>query len=248
MLAKLYYCSLKFYTLDNDSANKILGDCGLAANLISLGFQKGVVAEAILSTYSASGEANAAPMGITLQDDEHLTVDLFNSSQTYRNVKTNRCAVVNLTKDIAVFYRSAFKEANPNGKLPPEWFERAKLVNAPKLSFADATIEVSVEHLELMETKGAMKTRATFKVESIWATCMFPQAHSRALSLTIEAIVAATRVKVYLHDQKQQLRLAKLLEVISDCHQVVNRVAPNSVYTQVMDDLTQRVESWRKPK
>ncbi len=215
---------------------------------MGLGFQKGVAAEAILSTYSAEGEPNAAPMGITLKDEQHLTVDLFNSSQTYRNVKTNRCAVVNLTKDIEVFYRSAFKEANPNGKLPPEWFEKAKLVNAPKLSFADATIEVSVEHLELMATKVTMKTRVTFKAESIWATCMFPQAHSRAMCLTMEAIIAATRVKIYLPDQKQEIRLAKLLEVINDCHQVINRVAPNSAYSQVMDDLTQRVESWRKQK
>ena len=220
----------------------------MAANLVSLGFQKGVVVEAILSTYSAEGEPNAAPMGITLQDELHFTVDLFNSSQTYRNVKTNRCAVVNLTKDIEAFYRSAFKEANPKEKLPGTWFEKAKLVNAPKLSFAEATIECSVDQLELMATKGTMKTHATFKVESITATQMFPQAHSRAMCLTMEAIIAATRVKIYLHDQKQQIRLAKLYEVINDCNQVVNRVAPNSAYSQVMDDLTHQVESWRKPK
>ena len=220
----------------------------MAANLVSLGFQKGVVAEAILSTFNAAGEANAAPMGISLQDEQHLTVDLFNSSQTYRNVKTNRCAVVNLTRDIEVFYRSTFKEANPNGKLPSEWFEKAKLVNAPKLSFADASIEVSVEHLELMSTKMTMKTRALFKEELTQATCMYPQAHSRAMCLTMEAIIAATRVKVYLKDRKQEMRLAKLFEVISDCQQVVNRVAPNSVYSQVIEDLTKRVENWRKPQ
>ena len=215
--------------------------------LTDLGFLKETIAETIVSTYDCDGKPNAAPMGVTMQDEQHLIVDLFNSSQTYRNIKANRCAVVNLTGDIEFFYRSAFKEANPNGKLPVEWFKRSQLVNAPKLSLAEASIEVSVERLELTDEKGIMKTRAILKVESILAAFKYPQAFSRAKSLTLESIIHATRVKVLINDKKQKTRVAKLLEVISDCHQVVNRVAPNSSYSLVMDDLTKRIESWRKP-
>lgn len=93
-----------------------------------------------------------------------------------------------------------------------------------------------------------MKTRGTLKVESIKATCIYPQVFSRALSLTVEAIIHATRVKDILRDETQQNRVAKLLEVISGCHQVVNRVAPNSSYSLVMDDLTNQIEGWRKLK
>lgn len=218
------------------------------AKLTDFGFLKNIIAECIVSTYSVEGEPNAAPMGITLLDEQHLAVDLFNSSQTYRNIKANRCAIVNLTGNIEVFYRSTFKETNPQGKLPEGWFEKAQFVNAPKLSFAEASIEVSVEHLELLPTRGTMKTRALLKVESIEATQKYPQAFNRAMSLTLEAIIHATRVKALLNYEKEQKRVAKLLEVINDCRQVVNRVASNSSYSMVMDDLTQRLEGWRKPK
>ena len=66
--------------------------------------------------------------------------------------------------------------------------------------------------------------------------------------MTLEAIIHATRVKALLNYEKEQKRVAKLLEVINDCRQVVNRVASNSSYSMVMDDLTQRLEGWRKPK
>ena len=220
---------------------------GLMAKLTDLGFSKDVIVETIVSTYGVDGKPNAAPMGVTMQDEQHLTVDLFNSSQTYRNIKANRYAVVNLTGDIEFFYRSAFKEANPNGKLPVEWFKKSKSVNAPNLSLAEASIEVSVERLELTDAKEIMKTHAIFKVESIQATYRYPQAFSRAKSLTLEAIIHATRVKALINDEKQQRRVAKLLVIINDCHQVINRVAPNSSYSLVMDDLTKRIEGWRKP-
>jgi hypothetical protein len=220
----------------------------LAAKLTELGFLKGIVAECIISTYNIDGKPNAAPMGVALQDEQHLSVDLFNSSQTYRNIKAHRCAIVNLTGNVEVFYRSTFKETNPHGELPSEWFGKAHFVNAPKLNLAEASIEVSVEHLELLLTKGTMKTHALLKVESIQTTQKYPQVFSRAMSLTVEAIIHATRVKILLDDESQQKRVAKLLEVISDCRQMVNRVAPNSSYSLVMDDLTQRIEGWRTPK
>ena len=248
MLAKLYYATAIFYIPLKRYAFVLLGlQAGLMAKLTDLGFSKGAIVETIVSTYGSDGKPNAAPVGMIMQDEQHLTVDLFNSSQTCRNIKANRYAVINLTGDIEFFYRSAFKEANPNGKLPAEWFQRAQLVNAPTLSLAEASIEVSVERLELTGARGIMKTRAILKVESITATSKYPQAFSRAMSLTLEAIIHATRVKVLINDEKPQNRVAKLLEVISDCHQVVNRVAPNSSYSQIMDDLTQRIEGWRKP-
>ena len=126
---------------------------GLTAKLTDLGFLKGIIAETIVSTYNMDGKPNAAPMGVTMEDEQHLIIDLFNSSTTYSNIKANRCAVVNLTGDIEVFYRTVFKEANPDGKLPIEWFEKAAVVNAPKLRLADATIDVSVYDLEPIGTE-----------------------------------------------------------------------------------------------
>jgi len=213
------------------------------ANLTNLGFSKGIISETIVTTYNKDGTPNAAPMGIIMEDEEHLTINLFNSSTTSSNIKSNRCAVVNLTSNIEVFYKAAFKEINHSGKLPFEWFEKASSVNAPKLSLADASIEVSVKELVKVD---AQKTQAVFKIDSIKSPLKYPQGHSRAMSQTLEAIIHATRVKALLNDSKQQKKVKHLLEMIKDCQDVVNRVAPNSQYSLVMDDLMKQINSWRQ--
>jgi hypothetical protein len=213
------------------------------AKLSDLGFLKDVIAETIVSTYNTDGEPNAAPMGVTMMDEQHLAINLFNSSTTCTNIKSNRCAVVNLTGNVEVFYKTAFKEANPDGVLPQEWFKKAKAVNAPKLRLAEATIDVSVTNLVAL---GAEKTRATFIVELVQAAQRYPQVYCRAFGATIEAIVHATRVKALVNDEKEQKSVSELLKKISHCDDVVERVAPNSSYSRVMADLTKRVNSWEQ--
>jgi hypothetical protein len=213
------------------------------AKLSDLGFVKNVIAETIVSTYNTRGEPNAAPMGVTMTDEQHLAINLFNSSTTCTNIKSNRCAVVNLTGNIDVFYRTAFKEANPNGVLPQEWFEKAKAVNAPKLRLAEATIDVSVTDLVAL---GAEKTRAVFIVELAQATQKYPQVYCRAFGATVEAIIHATRVKALVNEEKEQKHVSELLKRITYCNDVVGRVAPNSSYSSVMVDLMKRVNAWEQ--
>ncbi len=214
----------------------------LAAKLTDLGFLKGVVAECIVSTYNLNGEPNAAPMGVIMDDEQHLVINLFNSSTTCTNIKARKCAVVNLTSDIEVFYKTAFKEANPDGKVPQEWFENAHAVNAPKLRFADATIDISVKDMASINRE---KTRALCNVKLVQASQKFPQVHCRAMDATLEAIINATRVKAFVNDEKKQKQVGKLLEMIENYNDIVNRVAPNSVYSSVMADLKERIGSWR---
>jgi hypothetical protein len=214
----------------------------LAAKLTDLGFLKGIIAECIVSTYNIDGKPDAAPMGVIMEDEQHLIVNLFNSSTTCSNIKANRCAIVNLISNIEVFYKTAFKEANIDGKLPQEWFEKAKVVNAPKLRSADATVDVSVSDITPIDTE---KTRAVCTVELVQATLKFPQVHCRAMDATLEAIIHATRVKAFLNDEGKQRKVSKLLGLIDNCRDVVNRVAPNSSYSTVMADLIKRIDSWR---
>jgi len=215
----------------------------LATKLSDLGFSRGVVAETIVSTYGMDGKPSAAPMGVTPIDDEHLAIDFFNSSMTLANVKAKRCAVVNLTSSIEVYYRSAFKESNPEGALAQEWFEKAIVVNAPKLRLADAVIEVSFYHLEAL---GKEKSRALFKVRWLQASKGYPQAYCRAFSATLEAIIDATRVRALASDGKQQKRVSELLKLIENFGDVVTRTAPNSSYSSVMADLRKRIASWEQ--
>ena len=91
---------------------------GLMVKLTDLGFLKGTIFEIILSTYNMDGTPNAAPMGIIMKNPQTLNLNIFNSSQTSRNLNTNKCAVINLTNNVDVFYKTALKEINPAGNYP----------------------------------------------------------------------------------------------------------------------------------
>lgn len=211
--------------------------------LADLGFSKGIIAETIVTTYNIDGLPNAAPMGVIMENEQLILIRPYTSSLTYRNLQSKKCAVINITSNPEVFYRTAFKEANPDGKVPKEWFEKAETVNAPRLQIADATIEISVEAIVPISTE---RTEAVCTVKLIKATNLLPKAYCRALFATLEAIIHATRVKVFLAgDEKQKKQASKLLQTIGIYRDVVHRVAPNSRYSEIMADLTRMLDSWR---
>jgi len=213
--------------------------------LADLGFSKETIAETIVSTYSVDGQPNAAPMGATMDSLQRIVLRIYTSSLTYKNLQSKRCAVVNVTSDPEIFYRTAFKEANSEGRMPQEWFEKAETVDAPRLRAADAHIEVTVADVTLLD---AEKAEVTCETTLVQASTVLPQAYCRASFATIEAIIHATRVKHFLihGDREKQEQALKLLEKIRDCHNVVSRVAPHSRYSEIIEDLNQRVDSWRR--
>jgi len=212
--------------------------------ITDLGFSKGVIVETIVSTYSADGQANAAPMGIIMESPQRVVLRIYTSSLTYKNLQSNKCGVVNVTYDAELFYKTAFKEANPNGVLPQSWFEKAETVNAPRLQAAKAHIEVAVADIRQFD---AERAEVLCDVKLVQASTVFPKAYCRALFATIEAIVHATRVEAFItHEDKQKREQAlKLLETIKECRDVVNRVAPNSLYSEIILELNQMINSWR---
>jgi hypothetical protein len=181
-------------------------------------------------------------MGAKIENETQLIISVFNSSATYQNLQTTRCAVANLTSDINVFYRATFKEANPNGTLPLGWFRKAQTINAPQLVMVDAAVEISITDLTPINSQ---KTQATCTVEHITATKVFPKVYCRAFSATVEAIIHATRVKAFANSSAEQQHVNKLVELIGNCNDVVEKTAPNSPYSEVMADLNSRINSWR---
>jgi hypothetical protein len=213
------------------------------AKMADLGFSKGTIIETVVSTYNVDGQPNAAPMGAIMENEQHIIIRLYNSSLTYRNLLSKRCAVINVTSDVEMFYRTTFKEANPTGEIPAEWFEKAETVDAPRLRSADAIVEISLAKTKPIDDE---RTEAVCDVKLVKATKTFPKAYCRALFATVEAIIHATRVKAYLNgNEKQREQARKLLEAIELYRDVVNRVAPNSRYVEIMTDLTKRTNSWR---
>ena len=213
-------------------------------NLDDLGFLEGIIGETIVSTYDVDGQPNAAPMGVMMDNSKQLIIRPFVSSLTYKNLQANRCAVVNVTSNPELFYLTAFKEANPDRKLSRELFEKAEMVDAPKLRAADAIIEVSVA-----ETGSFSPERAEFlcNIQLIKASKALPKVYCRAQFATIEAIIHATRIKPFLRGNKQEQKHAfRLLELVNVCQDVVNRTAPDSHYSEIMAELHQRISLWRK--
>jgi hypothetical protein len=212
-------------------------------DLTSLGFLKNAIMETIVSTYNANGQPNAAPMGVKAEGTKHIVIRPYTSTLTHTNLQSKRCAVINVSSNPELFYRTAFKETNPGGKIRTEWFEKAETVNAPRLRMADAFVEVSVADMKLLR---AERAEVLCNVQLIKASGLLPKAYCRATFATIEAIIYATRVKLFLTGDRQKREQAhRLIELIEHYNAVVNRVAPNSHYSEIMSDLTQRINSWK---
>jgi len=213
-------------------------------SLDDLGFLKGSIGETIVSTYNVDGQPNAAPMGVVVESNERLRIRPYRSSLTYKNLQTTRCAVVNITSNPELFYLTAFKEANPDGKLSPDLFEKAETVDAPRLRAADAIVEVLVAETGSF---GAKRAEFLCNVQLVKASKALPKVYCRAQFATIEAIIHATRIKQFLRGDEQE-RAIKLLELVSVCQDVVDRTAPNSRYSEIMADLTRMIDLWRNER
>jgi hypothetical protein len=212
-------------------------------SLANLGFLENIILETIVSTYNANGEPNAAPMGVKTEDMKHLIIRPYTSSLTYANLQSKQCAVVNITSNPELYYRTTFKEVNPKGRIPSEWFEKAEKVDAPKLRVADAFIEVSVIDINLSE---AERATVLCDVQLVKAPNLLPKAYCRAVFATIEAIIHATRVKLFLKgDQEKRKEAYRLIGLIDHYSALVSRVAPDSRYSAIMADLKKRIDSWK---
>ncbi|TRO51694.1 DUF447 family protein, partial [Candidatus Bathyarchaeota archaeon] len=64
-----------------------------------LGFSQGVIVETIVSTYNSDGQANAAPMGVTINSPQQVVLRIYTSSLTYKNLQSNKTGVVNVVHD-----------------------------------------------------------------------------------------------------------------------------------------------------
>ena len=122
------------------------------AKLTDLGFSKGIIFETIVSTYNLQWNTQRCTYGRhhgrrTNPQPKHLQ---FITNQPQPQNKQMRRHQFN--NDIEVFYRSTFKEANPMESCRLNGLKKQS-VNAPKLRWADATIDVSVVNMHHREEK-----------------------------------------------------------------------------------------------
>jgi hypothetical protein len=215
------------------------------AKLSDLGFSKDSIVEIIVSTYDSEGRANAAPMGAIMHSEQDLAINFYNSSNTLRNIQSSKCAVINVTFDINHFYRTAFKEDNPDGIVPQDWFTKAETINAPQLKDASAFVEAKLKGSVELDPE---RTKTFLSVVFITVQEMYPKAHSRAFAATVESIIHATRIQVFLSDGEKRREVQNLIEKFEICRETVNRTAPESTYSEIMEILSKKIDTWRKKR
>ena len=215
-------------------------------SLEDLGFVKGVIFETIVSTYTKQGSPNIAPMGVIKVDPKKIMIKIYKSSNTYKNIKSKKCAVINLSSDPVLFYKTAIKESDIGVKIVDDLFEKGDLVNAPRLKKAEANIEVSVLNINDLDLE---KAEIILEVKKIKTAVCLPKVYCRAFSATIESIILATRIKPYLvGNQLQQKQAEKMIEKVKCFEEIIKRTAPKSEFTDIMSDLIRRIEIWKTNK
>ena len=114
-------------------------------------------------------------------------------------------------------------------------------MNAPRLKDCDAWLEAKVKR-----ASKKTKERASFLCEVVnivEARRLKPKAYSRARFAVIESIIHTTRIEPFL-SQGRVKEAKRLLSLIHHYDEVVSKVAPDSAYSRLMDDIVKRAEGY----
>jgi len=180
-------------------------------------------------------------MGVSLEPGKRVVVRPYTSSLTYANLLRARCGVVNLTNDPELFYRMAFKDANPGGVVPPEWFEKADIVEAPRLRMAEAYAELVVEEMGVEGRRASVVCRPV----ATRVVCPVLRPYCRGAFAAIEATIHATRLREFMA-RGIAGRASELERMIAYYGDLARRVSPSSPYTRIIEELSARVGLWRE--
>ena len=144
-----------------------------------------MIIECIVTTVNSQGEANCAPMGVTIGEGEIL-IQPYRDSATCRNLIATGTAVVNLTDNCRLFAESAISNSNPQFPTFP-----AELVPGRVLIDACSYYECSVMHTD------TTTPRAIFRCKIIKKGVLREFiGFNRAKNAIIEAAILATRVRL----------------------------------------------------
>ncbi|MEM1992150.1 MAG: DUF447 family protein [Nitrososphaerota archaeon] len=193
-----------------------------------------VVYECILTT-KAGDEANAAPMGVVFEDDAML-LRPFKNTKSYRLLTRAPYGVINFTDDVEIFYITAFDTKIGFNEL----FTSSISVPVPSLTNAYARLEFVVEGLVSEDDE-----RAVFRCKVLKALWKRREAkpYTRAEYAIIESLIHATRIKFFLERGMTQEAI-QLALFIKHYDALISRIAPNTIYSSIMNKLKVLISSW----
>ncbi len=185
--------------------------------------------EVVITTASGKNETNIAPMGIIFSDEEHFLLRPFMNTTTYRNLREHGEGVVNITRNPRHFVLAALPELRERLIL-----DNSRKVKAMRLKDAEAYLEFKVEGMDEHEERAEVFCRIidAYRGDDVI------QPYTRAAYALIEAVISATRVKVFLGREQ---RLIELLDEIERCRKTVIRVSPSGRFRHLLDTLLREV-------
>jgi hypothetical protein len=188
---------------------------GQILDLESIGMEKGLLYETVVTTVNCDGTANAAPIGVICKDKKEIVVYLHHGSMTVNNIKSNGSFVVNIIKDPIIFVESTI------GNLPKNCFESYKNEFYIKSSEAFFMAEVTSSKDVEKEDKLGISVTTVLKadVNDIIKIKEHIEPINRAIYGIIEGLVYLTRMELVSGDMEELYR-----HRMSEISRIINKV------------------------
>jgi len=164
-----------------------------------------MILEGIVTTLSADGALNVAPMGPRVGETmDHFILRPFHTSQTYRNLRAHGEGVLHVTDDVLLLARAAVGELDPLPAVDPAEYVRGDVLRDTcryyefrVLAVDDRTERVTIE----AQTVHCGRRRDFF-------------GFNRAKHAVVEAAILATRIALLPAEQiaEEFRRLAVLVK------------------------------------
>jgi len=200
-------------------------------SLKELGFTENSIVETIFVTINVDGTFNAAPMGILIHN-AGLETRPFYTSKTYKNLNTQKKATINITNNPYLFLATAFKNE----------VEQQPRIRNMIIEGSEAVIRVE----KIRKSKFSdLKASFLLKPLEIEIINQKPHVFSRGRAEAIEAVIHATRIKIF-HKKDKREEVTKLLEKLDNCIKVINSVSgKDSTEMLVVERIKEMIEHWR---
>ena len=184
-------------------------------DLVSIGMEKGLLYETIVTTVNDDRTPNAAPIGIICKNNKEVVAYLHHGSKTVRNIKRNHNFIVNILKDPMVFVESTL------GDLSNNYFEQ--YLNEFYIKNTDAFFIAHVTSLKDVEKKDnfgvSTTTVLTAEISHIIKKKENVEPLNRAIYGIIEGLVYLTRMEM-VSGHMEKLYRHRMMEI----SRIVNKV------------------------
>ncbi len=172
---------------------------------------------------------NAAPMGVIFPDSKHIIIRPYLTTNTYKNIQSHRCAGINFTNNIKLFYNSAIKKS----KISQNNFLTSKKKKIPLLKDSITRFVVRMEKMEINESKNRAKILCKIdEFENIESNI---EPYNRGYFAVLESIIHFTRINILMEQNPEKGKI--LIDNILEYNSFIKRVYPNSDFEEIMNEI-----------